>query len=301
VTPNEPRAHHYVPQFYLRSFAVDAEKKKVTTVSKNGDHAIWAQRSISTLGYENDLYVHIRQGVPFSVERAIAEGIETPISRSDTWSKITSGRADELDRSDKPILYALIRHLNTRTPHFLETTLELARLAASSQNEISFTEEERDFYAQLNRRPENARLMFNAMASTLSWTSENYQGCGLSVYRSPIPICSSSVPVVSLSIPPHPALRLATPDAVPFQMVLPLSPTVFATLVLADFDDAFTNSEVSAEVALGLRRHVVGHFAHFPHVRHLITGRDGLEQDMTWAPYEIIEDDGRRLKFRRRA
>jgi len=106
---SEPRDHHYVPQFFLRNFATDAEKRKVTTVAKNGNFAIWAERSIEHLGFERDLYVHLRAGVPVSVESAINSRIETPISQSDTWTKIASGRTDALDRSDKPILYALIR------------------------------------------------------------------------------------------------------------------------------------------------------------------------------------------------
>lgn len=84
---NIPRNHHYAPQFYLRNFASDPEKKKIRTLAKNGDYAVWAERSIEGLGYERDLYVHSYGGVPVSVEDAINHGIETPISKSDTWAK----------------------------------------------------------------------------------------------------------------------------------------------------------------------------------------------------------------------
>lgn len=56
---NEPRDHHYVPQFYLRNFAVDPERRKVATVAKNGEMAVWALRSIEGIGFERDLYVHM--------------------------------------------------------------------------------------------------------------------------------------------------------------------------------------------------------------------------------------------------
>jgi hypothetical protein len=112
------RNHHYVPRFYLRNFAVDTAKRRIATVTKHGSIAVWAERSIDRLGFERDLYVHFRGGVPISVEDTINKRIETPISKSDTWAKITSGRTDALDRSDKPILYALIRHLEARTPHY---------------------------------------------------------------------------------------------------------------------------------------------------------------------------------------
>jgi hypothetical protein len=81
---NDPRHHHYVPQFYLRNFACDPEKKKVRTLAKNGDYAVWAERSIEGLGFERDLYVHSYAGIPVSVESTINRSIETPISQSDT-------------------------------------------------------------------------------------------------------------------------------------------------------------------------------------------------------------------------
>ncbi|MCP4099361.1 MAG: DUF4238 domain-containing protein [Planctomycetaceae bacterium] len=55
-----PRKHHYVSQFYLRNFAVDPERKKITTVAKYGSTAVWSKRSIKNLGYESDLYVSLR-------------------------------------------------------------------------------------------------------------------------------------------------------------------------------------------------------------------------------------------------
>ena len=58
------RDHHYVPQFYLRNFAVDAEKKKVTIVAKHGPIVVWSKRSIESLGFERDLYVSLSEGVP---------------------------------------------------------------------------------------------------------------------------------------------------------------------------------------------------------------------------------------------
>ncbi|WP_223565036.1 DUF4238 domain-containing protein [Agrobacterium tumefaciens] len=103
MAPNEPRDHHYVPQFFLRNFAVDQEKTRITTVGKHGPMAIWSERSIENLGYERDFYVHMRDGIPVSVETDINRRVETPISQSDTWAKIASGQTDALDRSDRAI------------------------------------------------------------------------------------------------------------------------------------------------------------------------------------------------------
>lgn len=297
---SKPRDHHYAPQFFLRSFAVDPEQRKITTVAKHEQFAVWAERSIDRLGYERDLYVHLQRGVPVSVEAEINSRIETPISKSDTWAKITSGRTECLDRSDKPILYALIRHLEVRTPHYQATGRELAHLAGIPRSGIPFTRDERDMYADMRAFPNEAKHLFNLISSTLEWTERGFRGAGLSILRSPIPLRSSTAPVMSIPAPPHPALRLPLPGMAPYQLALTLNRNTIATLVLADFDDAFVNYEITVEVAKGFNRYFVGQFAQFDQVRHLITDRDNLTVDMTWAPYDLISESARMVKFRRR-
>ena len=174
--------HHHTPQFFLRNFAVDREQKKITAVTKHGSHAVWAKRSIESTGLVRDLYVHMQWGVPVSVETAINEGIETPISQSDTWAKIVCGRADALDSSDKPILYALIRHLEARTPHYLATAKELAQIAASPNSSVPFTDEEREMYASFRADPNNLSAMFNIMSAHTEWTAENFASAALAIY-----------------------------------------------------------------------------------------------------------------------
>jgi hypothetical protein len=296
---SEPRDHHYVPQFYLRNFAVDPERRKITTVAKSGHFAVWAKRSIEQLGYERDLYVHLRRGVPVSVEARINKHVETPISQSDTWAKITSNRTECLDRSDKAILYALIRHLEARTPHYFETRQELAQLAASPDSEIPFTHDEQEMYASLPTNPNAAKWFFNQMSSTLEWTDQDFAGAGLSISRSPIPLRSSTTPVLPIRAPDHPALRLPLPGMVPYQLILVLNRNTLASLVLADFDDAFSNREISLEVAQGFNRQFVAQFAHFEQVRHLITDRENLAIDMTWASYDLVDESDRKVTFHR--
>lgn len=296
-----PRDHHYVPQFYLRNFAVDPDQKKITTVAKHGSRAVWSKRSIENLGFERDLYVSLRGGIPISVETIINKRIETPISKSDTWGKIASGKTETLDRSDKAILYAFIRHLEVRTPHFLATTMELARMAGSDDSSISFSNEEREHYAYLRAHPNEAKTMFNLMSLSTKWTEENFRGAGLSIFRSPIPLRTSSVPVMAVGAPMHPALHLPLPDQTPYQLLLALNKRTLASLVLGDFDDGFVNVEIGEDVAHGFNRHYVGQFAHFDHVRHLVTDRDDLATDMTWAPYSLVEENERRITFHRNA
>lgn len=298
---NIPHDHHYVPQFFLRNFAVDPAKKKITTVGKHGRLAVWAERSIEGLGFERDLYFHMEHGIPISVETTINEGIETPISKSDTWAKIASGRTDALDRSDKAVLYSLIRHLEVRTPHYKAIANELAQLAASEQSSIQFTDEEREMYAFMRSAPNRARAFFNNMSASLEWTGTTYSGAGISVLRSPIPLRSSTTPVLVLPAEPHPALYQPLPGMKPFQLVLTLNRATIVTLILGDFDNAFMNNSITQDMAMSFNRQFVGHFSHFENIRHLITDRHDLTTDMTWAPYDLAEETKHKIIFRRRA
>lgn len=296
---NEPRDHHYVPQFFLRNFATDPERRKITTVAKNGEFAVWAERSIESLGFERDLYVFMQGKTPVSVEIEINSRIETPISRSDTWAKIASGQTEALDRSDKPILYALIRHLEARTPHYHATNMELANLAASRASAIPFSDKERIQYSEMRSNPELAKEFFTYMASSLEWTERNFRGSGIMIMRSKIRLRSSSTPVLVIPAPPDPRLWLPLPGMTPFQYILTLTPTTMVSLVLGDFDDAFANFEAEPAVSLGINRYFVGQFGHNSYTRHLITDRDRLSEEMSWAHFQTLKDSPRKIVFRR--
>lgn len=244
--------------------------------------------------------MHTYAGVPVSVEDEINRSIETPISKSDTWAKIQSGRMDALDRSDKPILYALVRHLEARTPHYLATQLELAQLAAQPEGDIPFTDEERAYYAELRANADLIKEMFNYMSAATDWSEAAYRGAGVTVVRTASAFRTSTIPVLATRAPEHPALRLPLPGMVPFVYNLALNSTTLVNLVLADFDDAFLNVEQGEDFRLGMNRQFAGQFGHFPHVRHMITdANDELVRDMTWAYYRLEKSDGRRMVFHR--
>jgi Protein of unknown function (DUF4238) len=254
---SEPRDHHYVPQFFLRNFASDPEKRKVTTVAKNGEFAVWAERSIEGIGFERDLYVHLRAGVPVSVESKINSRVEIPISQSDTWAKIAGGRTEALDRSDKPILCARIRHLEARTPHYHATQMELANLAACPESAIPFSERERQQYSEMRSEPHLVKEMFDWMSSSLEWTERNFRGARLTIMRSKIPVRSSTIPVLVIPAPPHPSLWLPLPGMTPFQYILTLTPTTMAALYtlklkpIAEDMLVFVDCETELRKALG--------------------------------------------------
>ncbi len=300
MAPNEPHEHHYAPQFFLRNFAIDEEKRRIAVVTKHDAVAVWDECSIESIAHETDYYVHMRAGVPVSVETEINKGVETPISQSDTWAKIATGNTDQLDQSDRAVLYVLIRHLQFRTPHAAATFAELAEMAADPNSVISFTAEERSVYAALRADPNMKKHVENYMAATTEWTEGLFRGSLLEIMRSPIDLRSSTTPVLTIPAPWHPAMHLPVPGMSPHRLALTLNPRTIVCLTLGDFDGAFSNCEIDEETALTFNLHFVGQFARFDYVRHLIAGRDGLINDMRWAPYDLVKDTPRKITFRRR-
>lgn len=293
-----PRNHHYAPQFFLRNFATDDARQKIATVGKSGDRAIWQMRSISTIGYERDLYVTRRGDSIACYEEAINAGLETPISRSSTWEKISTNQNAAIDASDKPIIYALIRHLEARTPHFRQTLSELTHAARSHNSHIEFSPAERRMYRRMNI--DQADTTLELMATSLQWTAAEYAASGLWIMRSPIPLRTSTTPVVAAPVPAHPNRRNSLPGMAPYMLQLTLNPTAVACIV-PDAAGEFANIEIGLDVARGLNRAFMVQFARFEHVRHLVTDRAQLIEDMTWGPFDLVEDAGDRITFGRRS
>jgi hypothetical protein len=138
------------------------------------------------------------------------------------------------------------------------------------------------------------------MSATLTWAAEAFAGCGIAVYRSPIRLMSSTTPVLSMRAPAHPSLKLPLPGQTPYCLVLTLNPYTLATLTLGDFDGAFVNHPITAQEAAGFNQQYVAQFAFFDTIRHLIADREGIIPAMTWAPFDLLEEDDRRVVFRRR-
>ena len=58
-------------------------------------------------------------------------------------------------------------------------------------------------------------------------------------------------------------------------------------------------SSIDPNIALNFNRSFVAQFAKFDHARYLITGRDSLTKDMTWAPYDLEKNTEEKISFRR--
>ena len=294
-----PRDHHVVPQFYLRNFAIDNARTKISTLSKEGDIAVWKERSIKSIGFERDFYVHIVGGRPISVETDINRAVENPVSQSKTWAKIVAGRSDELDASDRPILYSLVRHLESRTPHFQQTAKELAAMANDPASLMAFGAAEREWLVHMQNNPEIFKRTFNEIASH-SFTN-HFDKCLIQLLHSPIPLRASTTPVLPLRAPPHIAMDLPLPGMVPFMRALVIDPFTLVLVVDGKSSGTLLHKNMTEDEALEFNRTVAGWFSKFPKVRHMICGRGRLVDDMTWAPYELIEDSPAKLVFRRQS
>lgn len=257
-------------------------------------------RSIDGIGYEENFYAHTEGNERVSVETLINEQVETPISRSDTWHKIASGRTDLLDNSDRAILFALIRHLHNRTPHYQATIGELAEMAERGDSSIPFTEEEQEMYAEMRADPSFAKAFLNWTAASPQWSEASYRSSFIAIYRTPIALYTSTTPVHTIPAPAHSAMDLQLPGTIPHQYLLPLNPTTMATLVTGNFDGAFFNEKVEEIHARAFNRQYVAQFAKFPYVRHLIANRNHLIEDICWSPYELVSDSPLKIVFRRR-
>lgn len=295
--PNPPKKHHYAPQFFLRNFAIDEDKKKVMALNKHGDKAVWAKKSIKSIAYEHDLYVHMDGAVPVSVEAKINAALENPISKSETWKKISSGAVDDLDRSDRAVLYSLVRNFEARTPHYRNTLRELSVLADRPDSGMVFSDDEKDMYAALRAEPGLISEMANEAASSLIWAVQDFSSCGISVWRVKAPTYVCSTPVHIMKTPNHPGLRATKVGLTPHSYLMPISPNAYVSVSLGDFDGAFENRLVDDEVELGLKRQIVGQFSYWPIVRHMICPAKGLADHLKWAGYDCIDSGERKKTF----
>lgn len=292
-----PKRHHYVPQFFLRNFSVDEQQQKVAALQKHGDRAVWATRSIKSIAYEYDLYVHMDGSIPVSVEEKINTNFETPISQTDTWKKISAGAIADLDATDRAVLYSLVRNFEARTPHYRKTLRELSVLAGRPDSEMNFSNEEKARYAELRASPLLMSRLANKMASTIDWTAREFFSCGISVFRVREPAYVCTTPVHIMKSPNHPRLRATQAGLVPHSSLMPLTPNAYILLSLGDFDGAFQNHDVDAEVEMGLKQQIVTQFSYWPIVKHMVCAGDGLVDHLKWAGYNCTSNSTAKKTF----
>ncbi|NJR14132.1 MAG: DUF4238 domain-containing protein, partial [Phyllobacteriaceae bacterium] len=293
----KPERHHYFPQFFLRNFAIDDQKKKVMALHKLGSRAEWAKKSIESIAFEYDLYVHMDGSTPISVEEKINADFETPISQTDTWKKISTGGITDLDASDRAVLYSLVRNFEVRTPHYRNTLSELSLLAGRPDSGMKFSDEEKAMYAELRADPRLMSECVNKLAFSTEWTARDFSSCSISVWRVCYPVYVCTTPVHVFPISDHPALRASQAGVVAHSYLMPLTPNAYVSLTLGDFDGEFSNEKVSAEVEIFLKRHIVSQFSYWPTIRHMICNDIGLVDNVKFAGYNCTMDSFDQKRF----
>lgn len=178
--------------------------------------------------------------------------------------------------------------------------MELAQMAADPNSDIPFTDAERQMYTTLRRNRDEFRRLMNFRSISMPWTEHDFHRSYVAIWRSPIPLRSSSVPVMCLTAPEHPAFHLPLPGQTPFIYVLSLDRATLAMLAFGEFDNGFETGEMHLDAALMFNRHYAGYFAKFAHIRHLIADDDQLATDMIWAPFDLLESKRDHMKFKRR-
>lgn len=156
MADNQPKRHHYVPQFYMQRFASGDDPNKVMTLERHGRMLAADRKSIVSIGYEEGLHDFEEDGVSRSVEGEINKVIETPFSASRTWGKIENGACADLTASDSLPIYGFARHLqrwNLATLRFMEA--ENARFRAGELTDL--TAEERAMHERLANTPGGMR------------------------------------------------------------------------------------------------------------------------------------------------
>ena len=196
---NEPKQHHYVPQFYLRRFASAGDRNKVRTVERRRDVLVADRKSIGSIGYEEGLHDFEVNGVKGSIERDLNDTIETPFSNSRTWSKIERADWAALDEADGLSIYGFARHLQRRNLNMLRFIEgEHSRFLAG---EIAgLTEEERAMHEWIAAAPGRAHELFREAALDTAMP-EDAQAINVMICQSPIPFRTSTNPNLIVSQP----------------------------------------------------------------------------------------------------
>ncbi|MCU0830633.1 MAG: hypothetical protein MUC58_03780 [Rhizobiaceae bacterium] len=266
-------------------------------LQKIGKRAVWAKKSIDSIAFEYDLYVHIDGSTPISVEEKINSQFETPVSQTETWAKVSSGSIVDLDASDRAVLYSLVRNFEARTPHYRNTLRELSILAGEPQSGMNFSEDEKAMYAELRANPSLMSKFANELAYRTDWTAREFSSCGIAIWRVRRPVYVCTTPVHIMKVPAHPRLRASQMGLFPHCFLMPLTSNAYVSLALGDFDGEFVNQEIDVNVELALKQQIVAQFAYWPIVNHMICDSGRIIDHLKWAGYNCTLDSPTKKVF----
>ncbi|WP_158213716.1 DUF4238 domain-containing protein [Sphingopyxis witflariensis] len=292
---NEPKKHHYVPQFYMRQFVCPTDPKKVMTLERHRNVVVADPKSIEGIGYEDHLHNYEVDGVGASIESDINKAIETPFSRGRTWRKVSSGQSATLDESDRFPIYGFARHLQRRnlaTLRFIES--QHARYRAG-ELEDELTDEERDYHAWLAEDPGAAHKMFRAGA-TDTMLPDDAAAINVMVCQTPIPLRTSTNPTLMISSPGHQSIFGAMFNSLrTWWLTLDQHHGAF---IIAGGPSGFSSSTVPPEIAHVINRQYLTQFLHGD-ARYMLAHDEFIPADLEWAGFVFEKKTTRGFRYRK--
>lgn len=296
--PQDPKKHHYVPQFYLRKFRCADDENKAPTINRHNPFLIKKSSSIGHIGYEDHLYKIKDEEIEVCVEKILNRNIETPICQSNTWKKIDKGTPELLTDGDKLIIYILMRHLEARNIETLESLKIDQKRINDPRYRHEYSESERKMHAKIDSMPNGVEQFYLGMSSRIDQYFEEYNRASVSIFASNIPIRTSTNPVVH--VPMH-IFENGGFDINNLAKWLPLSPKVGAMLFLNDDHCNFGGYQVvESDVIRSLNRLYIMQLLESRTTRHMIANDGHILDDFEWAGIKVDPKNSRKFRCPKR-
>ena len=296
MSSNNPKRHHYVPQFYLRRFACFNDINKVATIERHNDFLIADRKSINHTGYEVGLHDYVDEGRATSIEGSLNRMIETPLASSSTWRKICNGACATLNEQDKLPIYVFARHLqlrNLETLRFIETE---STLMQAERNGAHLSKEELDMHRWIAATPNGARVLFYEGAIDTMLPSDANQ-INVMVCRSPIVLRSSTNPTLVISYPGEQSIFGSFFDSLrTWWLTLD---RYWGAFIVAGGPSSFTNTTMPLDAARVINRRYLIQLQNSLSVRYLIADDKYVEEDLEWTGYRFEQRTTHGFRYRK--
>lgn len=295
MATNEPKKHHYVPQFYMRCFACADDGNKVMVLERHRDVVVADRKSIESIGYEERLHDYDDNGSPASIERALNRAIETPFSESPTWLKISSGNCASFDESDRLPLYGFARHLQLRNHEMLRfIEMQHARFLAG-ELEDELTDDERDMHAWIAADPGGAHKLFRAGAMETMLPADASE-ISVTICQVPIALRSSTNPAVRLSHPGRDSVFGATFNSLrTWWLALDRH---WGAFIVAGGPAGFGIEAAPSDFARVVNRQYLVQFLE-GNARYMLADDAFLGEDLEWAGFTFAQRTTRGFRYRK--
>lgn len=292
---NEPKKHHYVPQFYMRRFACTGDENKVMVLERHRDFVVADRKSIESIGYEEHLHDYDDNGSRASIEKPLNSVIETPFSESPTWLKISSGNCANLDEADRLPLYGFARHLQLRNHEMLRfiETQHARYLAGELEDELTY--DERDMHAWIASAPGTAHELFRAGAMETLLPTDSAE-ISVTICQAPIALRSSTNPAVRLSHPGRESVFGTTFNSLrTWWLALDRN---WGAFIMAGGPAGFSIEPVPSDFARVVNRQYLVQFLESS-ARYLLADDAFLDEDLEWAGFRFAQRTTRGFRYQK--